>query len=360
MDDFPDGEPQVGDVLAGKYVVERVIGRGGMAVVVAARHADLGVSRAIKIPHPEQRHLPPVRERLMREARIAAQLRSEHVVRIHDTGRLADGTPYLVMEHLEGSDLGQVIKDHGPLPIKEAVLCMLMACDALGEAHAMGVVHRDLKPANLFLTTQPNGLPCIKILDFGIARLSEAGSSDPTLTRAGERLGSPAYMAPEQSRSAEVDERADVWALGMILYELVTGQQALLAEDADRPGAFVILDEPVAPTALRPDLPPGLESVILWCLERDPARRLQSADRLKTGLIPFGPKVRLIDVTRAAAAPDYATTVSLTPTVLRRTTAPPPCEPGRGAAPAVPRAAPLPSAPPARRPRRRASRGGGG
>lgn len=326
MHESLDGAPHVGDVIGGKYVVERIIGTGGMAVVVAARHTELGVLRAIKVPCKGAREIPAALERFKREAWIAAQLRSEHVARVYDTGRLEDGTPFIVMEHLEGCDLGQVVRNHGALPAKEAVLCVLQACDAMQEAHAVGIIHRDLKPSNLFLTTHANGFPCVKVIDFGVAKMKDAHGSDAALTRVGEQLGSPAYMAPEQRRAEEIDARTDVFALGAILYELVTGQRALVVQDPTRPGSFVLREQIPPPSTLGQDIPRGLEEVILWCLERDPGRRLQSIAALKTGIAPFGPRVKQVDPERTSSADDCTTTIVLNPVAAKKTTMTASCE----------------------------------
>src|SRR6185369_14271166 len=144
--------------------------------------------------------------------------------------RLDDGTPYIVMEHLEGSDLGQVLRLHGALSVKEAVFCILQACYGLAQAHRLGIIHRDIKPSNLFLTRRPNGMPYVKVLDFGIAKVRDPYAGDE-MTQAEELIGSPGYMAPEQKAGGVVDERADVWALGAVLYELLTGQHPFLKGD---------------------------------------------------------------------------------------------------------------------------------
>jgi len=158
----------VGDVLAGKYRVEKILGMGGMGIVVAAMHLDLREMRAIKLIRPDARSAQSV-ERFLREARAVVRLRSEHVAEVYDVGRLESGAPYIVMELLEGQDLSTISKMRGTLPIEEAVLYVTQACHALAEAHAAGIVHRDLKPGNLFLTRRPDGSVCIKVLDFGIS-----------------------------------------------------------------------------------------------------------------------------------------------------------------------------------------------
>lgn len=278
----------VGDVLAGKYRVERVLGMGGMGVVVAATHLDLREVRAIKLMRPELASDQAV-ERFLREARAVVRLRSEHVAEVYDVGRLESGAPYIVMEMLEGQDLSAVLKERGRLPVDEAVLYIAQACHALTEAHEAGIVHRDLKPGNLFLTRRADGSPCIKVLDFGISKhLSHHG--DEEMTGAREIMGSPLYMAPEQMRAArQVDARADVWALGAILYKLLTGRAPFQAATVPEIFAATLGKQVRPPSFIRPELPKGLDAVILRCLDKIAQRRYSSASDLFAALRPFGP-----------------------------------------------------------------------
>ena len=194
------GLPVAGDLLADKYRVERLIGVGGMGAVLAAKHIDLDERVAIKMLLP---HIPTHGEpvaRFLREAQAAAKIRSDHVVRIYDVGRLDSGAPFIVMEYLEGSDLAQTTDARGPLPIEDAVGYVLQACEAIASAHALGIVHRDLKPANLFLTTMPDGSARVKVLDFGISKVSRGDvSSSMGLTSTTSIMGTPAFMPPEQA-----------------------------------------------------------------------------------------------------------------------------------------------------------------
>ncbi|MEO5726287.1 MAG: serine/threonine-protein kinase, partial [Byssovorax sp.] len=216
-----------GDVIAGKYRIEQVLGVGGMGAVVAAAHLDLGRRVALKIMLPELAESPEFAARFIREARAAASITGEHVVRVFDVSKMDDGTLYMVMELLDGRDLHQVLKERGPLPIDEATGWLLEACDALAEAHARGIVHRDLKPSNLFIVEQSGVQGVLKVLDFGISKstgLQAAHDGGPTLTTADSILGSPYYMSPEQIRNAKtVDARADLWSLGVILHKMLTG-----------------------------------------------------------------------------------------------------------------------------------------
>jgi eukaryotic-like serine/threonine-protein kinase len=281
----------VGDVLAGKYRVEKVLGMGGMGVVVAATHLDLREVRAVKLMRPDAESEQSV-ERFLREARAVVRLRSEHVAEVYDVGRLESGAPYIVMEMLEGQDLAAFQKRRGPLPIDEAVLYVSQACHALAEAHAAGIIHRDLKPGNLFLTLRTDGSPCVKVLDFGISKhTSPLGEGlDPEMTGARDLMGSPLYMAPEQMRSArKVDARADVWSLGAILYKLLIGRAPFQAPTIPEIFAAALGKPARLPSSIRPEIPRGLDAVILRCLDKLPSRRYATAADLFTALRPFGP-----------------------------------------------------------------------
>ncbi|WP_437591228.1 protein kinase domain-containing protein [Sorangium sp. So ce1000] len=277
-----------GDVIAGKYRVDRVLGRGGMGIVVAASHLLLPQRVAIKLLLSDES--PALLARFLREARAVVRLKGEHVVRVFDVGELGSGVPYIVMEYLEGEDLSDVVRESGTLGVVDAADYVLQACVAMAEAHAAGIVHRDLKPANLFLTTTPGGAKLIKVLDFGISKEApgsiEGGGASLTQTR--EMLGSPIYMSPEQMRSSRsVDARSDVWALGAVLYRLLVGQPPFEAPALAELVLQVASAEPIPPTALRSEIPLGLEAVILRCLEKDPARRPQTVADLARALAPF-------------------------------------------------------------------------
>jgi serine/threonine-protein kinase len=279
-----------GEILAGKYRVERTLGMGGMGVVVAATHLDLHEVRAVKLMRADLDD-PQIVERFLREARAVVKLRSEHVAQVFDVGRLPTGAPYIVMELLEGLDLAAVLKKRGTLPLREAVLFIMQACDALAEAHGRGIVHRDLKPANLFLTRREDGSPCIKVLDFGVSKViqPEGECAEAEMTHNGDIMGSPLYMAPEQMRSArEVNARADIWALGSILYKLLTGRAPFQQPTVPEVFTAVMGTEPAQPPSMvRNSLPPGLDAVVMRCLEKDPALRFARALDLKAALSPY-------------------------------------------------------------------------
>jgi eukaryotic-like serine/threonine-protein kinase len=285
-------EPREGDVLAGKFRIERVLGIGGMGMVVSAMHLQLDERVAIKFLLPEALMNAEAVARFGREARAAVKIKSEHVARVTDVGALETGAPYMVMELLRGQDLSQVLRDNGALPIAVAVQYVLQACEALAEAHAIGIVHRDLKPANLFLTARADGSPCIKVLDFGISKVtSPSGSgSDMGMTRTQSIMGSPLYMSPEQMASArDVDQRTDIWAIGCVLYELVTGRVPFEAETMPQLCTLILHTDPPSPRGIRADVSEVLDQVILRCLRRDRTQRYPNVAALAADLASFSP-----------------------------------------------------------------------
>ena len=284
--------PAVGSLVGGKYRVEGTLGEGGMGVILAATHVELGRKVALKLLRA--RRGGEDEARLYREARALSRLTSEHAARVLDVGRLDDGAPYLVIEHLEGSDLARVLRDLGKLPIADAARYVIQASNAISEAHDVGIVHRDLKPSNLFLTKRRDGSPCIKVLDFGISKVEGDAPGDRTLTAPSTVLGSPWYMSPEQlTGNKRVDARTDVWALGVVLYELVTGAPPFDAETAAGVGARIAAGEPVKLRAARPDAPEALEHVVLRCLAKDPEGRYPSVDDMARDLAAISDKPSL-------------------------------------------------------------------
>jgi serine/threonine protein kinase len=280
-----------GDILADKYKVERILGSGGMGIVLAARHVHLDVLVALKLMTDEALEDPVLVARFLREARAAARLRGEHIARVTDVGTLESGAPFQVIEYLEGSDLAARLSNEGPLPISTAVEYVMQACEALDEAHRAGIVHRDIKPSNLFVTRGRNGGACIKVLDFGISKTARLGGPSRKLQGTHSRvlLGSPFYMAPEQLRSArDVDGRVDIWALGATLYELLTAQVPFEAESLLELALQVAQGDPRPLRPLRPDVPPELEGVVMRCLEKDRDKRYVSTQALASALAPFG------------------------------------------------------------------------
>jgi len=286
-----------GTVLADKYRVDRMLGEGGMGVVLAATHLQLRQKIAVKLLRPEAMANPSLIERFEREARAAARVHGEHVARVIDVGKLAGGLPYIVMEYLEGEDLERTLTRRGPLPVEEIVDYLLQTCEAVGEAHAANIVHRDLKPANLFLATRPNhDVPIVKVLDFGISKILEPETD--AITRTSALMGTAYYMSPEQLTSAKkVDTRTDIWALGVILYELLAAKRPFEAGTMPEVVALILENSPTPLQTLRTDVPDGLVAVIGKCLRKMDDRYQTVAD-LANALEPFAPQHARSLVTR--------------------------------------------------------------
>jgi serine/threonine protein kinase len=279
-----------GDVIAGKYEVEKVLGAGGCGVVVGAKHRALGERVAIKLLQRSAMRSPESVERFAREARAAARIKSEHVARVNDFGTTESGIPYMIMEHLEGEDLGALLARDKRVPLELAVDYVLMACDAVAEAHALGIVHRDLKPANLFVTRSIDGRPLLKVLDFGISKLVDGGEFGASVTQTQAVLGSPLYMSPEQMEaSRDVDARADVWALGTILYQMLAGAPPFEAQTVPLLYVKVLSGEKPTPLADRgvTGVPDEVAAAIERCLSRHPEQRYPSVGNLALALAPY-------------------------------------------------------------------------
>ncbi len=298
---------QPGQIIAGKYRVDRTLGVGGFGVVVAATHMQLEERVAIKILLPEAAKNPAAAERFLREAKAAVRIRSEHVARVTDVGTFSasDGsqTPYMVMEYLEGCDLSTLVKTRGAQQIHDVCEFVMQACEAIAEAHALGIVHRDLKPANLFLTHRVDGAPCIKVLDFGISKITTTNEADKGMTKSSDVMGSPYYMSPEQMRSTRaVDARSDIWALGAILYELVAGAPPFDGETMTALIVNIMQEAPRDLLSRRSDLPRPLHETILRCLQKDPGARFQDVSALAYALAPFAPARAQGGLSRVSAA----------------------------------------------------------
>jgi eukaryotic-like serine/threonine-protein kinase len=286
---------QQGELLAGKYRVERVLGAGGMGYVVAALHEQLGQRVAVKLLVPELCENEDSVTRFLREARAAVQIHSEHVARVIDVGELTNGSPYMVMEFLSGHDLAEELDLPGQLDIEVAIDYVLQASEAVAEAHSLNLIHRDLKPANLFLTHRPDGSSLVKVLDFGISKAINVDDNvlepTPSLTATHSLLGSPAYMSPEQIRRPKsVDTRTDIWSLGSILFELLARDPPFNADSPIALLAAVVSDPLPSIREIRPDVPPELEAVIAKCLEKKPEDRYQTVAELADALAPFAPR----------------------------------------------------------------------
>jgi serine/threonine protein kinase len=277
-----------GTILAGKYRVERVLGKGGMGLVLEARHLALDERVALKFLLPEFATDQVATERFLREARASVKIKSEHVARVSDVGTLETGAPYMVMEFLEGSDLSKVLQTHGVLQVSDAVDFLIQGCEAIAEAHSYGIVHRDMKPANLFLTHRPDGTPLVKVLDFGISK--HTGSGVDNLTSTTMAMGSALYMSPEQMKQTRsVDHRTDIYALGIALYELLAGKQPFFADSLPQLCAEILTGTPAPLCERRPDIPPQLAAVIERAYERERDKRYQSIAEFVIALAPYAP-----------------------------------------------------------------------
>ena len=289
--DYEQPPVEIGECVADKYRIREVLGSGGVGVVVAADHLELEEIVALKFLKRRASSDAVLLKRFMREAKAAARLKSEHATRVMDVGRLDDGSPYMVMEFLNGSDLSAVLTEHRKLPVEVAVDFILQACEAVAEAHSHGIIHRDLKPANLFLTKRADGSPLIKVLDFGIAKANSENALEDSakrLTSSQAMVGSPLYMSPEQIQSPQdVDARSDIWSLGVILYELLTGRPPF--DGTTLPTLLAaLLSSTAEPMRMRRlDLPEELDRAVLRCLHRDRDQRPQDLGALARDLVPF-------------------------------------------------------------------------
>ena len=311
------GSVRAGEVIAGKFQIERILGEGGMGYVVAARHLQLGQMVALKFIK-EDVSSPEFKARFLREARNTVKLKSKHVSRVLDVGTIDDGAPYMVMEYLEGTDLSELLQQRGPFQVAETAEYVIQACEAIAEAHGYGIVHRDLKPANLFLTRGTGGEAVVKVLDFGVSKVMDldedtsAREHDSVMTKATDLLGSPSYMAPEQVVSArDADSKSDVWSLGVIIFRLISGKAPFAGNSL---GDLIqkIVHGPLPNLRdLRPDIPEGLEHVIWRCFERDRTKRPDAVE-LARMLAPYaGPNAtpsleRIAILGPALVRPQYA------------------------------------------------------
>jgi eukaryotic-like serine/threonine-protein kinase len=295
-----------GELVAGKYQVVKLIGEGGVGFVVSAMHKELGEMVALKFLRPEARINGEIVARFSREARAAARIKSEYVARVFDVGSVDDGAPFIVMEYLEGDNLCDVLRERGPLSVRVAVEYVMQACEALSAAHAIGIVHRDIKPENLFLARRTRGLSLIKVLDFGISKVALTGSPfecELPMVQTLLPMGSPVYMSPEQIRaSCNIDARTDIWSLGCVIFELLTGSAAFDAPSLTQLSATILEQSPPPLRFLRPDVPPELESVVLRCLEKEPSQRFRNVAELAVALYPFAPPRARISAERCRSA----------------------------------------------------------
>ncbi|WP_437812195.1 protein kinase domain-containing protein [Sorangium sp. So ce1078] len=310
------GIPKPGEIIGGKYRIEHIIGQGGMGVVVAARHTTLMRRVALKFLLPREHREPQDVARFLREAQAAAAITSQHVAQVIDVGTTDAGLPYFVMEFLRGINVAELIARRGPLSIEDAVGYVLEVCEAIAEAHALGIVHRDLKPSNIFLAEREDGSSQIKVIDFGISKALDACAlgTDSKLTSTRMVLGSPPYMSPEHVRSARnVDTRTDIWAIGVILYEMLTARLPFEAETASAIFASIVADRPTPPRSHRADLPDELERVILSCLQKRAYQRPQTVADLARALAPLAPERARAPLERILCAGPGVATVRTAP-----------------------------------------------
>lgn len=290
-----------GDVIADKYKVVSLLGAGGVAYVISAVHLELGELVALKFLRPESLAHEEVVARFASEARAVARIKSEHVAHVFDVGTLPDGAPFIVMEYLDGKNLAEVLHEHGRLSAKVAVDYVLQACEALACAHAAGIVHRDIKPENLFLTQSAGSVEVVKVLDFGISK-SALAAAEPGGRRYAHTMlpmGTPGYMSPEQIRACgTVDARTDVWALGCVLSELMTGQCVFDAPTLLQLSATILERDPLPLRKILPEAPPELEALIQKCLDKNVDNRFQDVAELAIALYPFGPRRSRISAER--------------------------------------------------------------
>jgi serine/threonine-protein kinase len=302
---FLDTPFEPGEVVGGRYRIERIVACGGMGVIVAARHIELEEMVAIKFLKGEFAAKPEVVGRFAREAKAAAKIKCEYTATVHDVGISPERGPYIVMEYLEGEDLEHVLAADGRMPFALAAELIMQAGEALANAHAKGIIHRDIKPANLFVVKNDHDVPVIKVLDFGVSKAALTGNvfgGAISLVKTQSLVGSPVYMSPEQLRfgNQDVAFTSDVWSLGAVLYELVSGSTAFTGATITQLCAAVLEVDPV-PVGERVELPAGLADTIMRCLEKDPSRRWQSVAELVVALAPYAPTRACMMVDRVVA-----------------------------------------------------------
>jgi serine/threonine protein kinase len=278
-----------GTILADKYRVERVLGAGGMGVVVQVTGVGSAEVSALKFLRPSVARDPIAAKRFLREAAAAGRIQSPHVVRISDVGELASGSPYLVMEYLEGTTLDRLLAGGKRIALEQACDLALQAAEGLAAAHAMGVLHRDIKPANLHIGRGPDGEDLLKIADFGVSKILDPEDPEgPSLTRTQTSVGSPLYMSPEQMRSARTaDFRADQWSLGAVVYRMATGHLPFDAKSLPRLCVQVLQADFMPVKDRCPDLPVELAAAVERCLRLLPDERFADIAAFAEALAPF-------------------------------------------------------------------------
>ncbi len=292
-----------GDVVGGKYRIGRLIGDGGMGTVYEAKHEVLGTAVALKFLHPELAKRPGLVARFLREAQVSARIQSPHVTRVTDVEQSPDGSAFIVMELLSGESLQEVLDRERKLAVPRAVDHALQILAGLEAAHALSVVHRDLKPDNVFVSPSHGG-PLLRLLDFGIAKVRESTEYKKGLTRPGALMGTPEYMAPEQAFAADqVDHRADLYSVGAMLYEMLSGDRPAYGDDARAIAEAVMAGRVRRLESLAPDVPPGLAEVVHRAMDPVPARRFGSAHEMRQALAPHATELSHAGRLAASTAP---------------------------------------------------------
>jgi serine/threonine protein kinase len=285
--DIAEGAPRImgstdytGQTLSDKYHLTTLLGQGGMGAVYRGEHIVIGKKVAVKFLHADLAGNAEVVKRFYREAQAAAAIGHDSIIDVLDVGLSPNGEPYLVMEYLEGESLGDMLARTGPLDLAAALGIAEPALRALAAAHAKGIVHRDLKPDNIFIVRQPSGPPKIKLIDFGISKFADGGGAEK-LTQTGSVMGTPAYMAPEQARGASsLDHRADLYSMGVILYEMLTGKLPFSGSNFTEIIVNILTVEPIPPVQAHPGFPAEATAVVLRALAKDPAARFENAEAM--------------------------------------------------------------------------------
>jgi serine/threonine-protein kinase len=318
---------QPGQILAEKYRIVRLLGQGGMGAVYEGENVRIRRRVAIKTLHASVSSRSDVVQRFEREAQAAGRIGSEHIVEVLDMGDLPDGTRFMVMEYLEGSTLGERIVKRGRIPPREVVPILAQLLEGLAAAHQAGIIHRDLKPANVFLSAQKAGQgDFVKILDFGVSKFSALSGEEMSMTRTGAVVGTPYYMSPEQAKGARnLDARSDLYAVGVILYEAITGQVPFNAETFNELIFKIALESPPPPEQFVPGLDPSFSAIVRRAMAREVGERYQSAGELRAALIAWAS-----DFDRRAAEPSRAPATQVLPMMA------PPAQPRSGPTGTVP------------------------
>jgi len=302
-------------VLSERYRILRKLGEGGMGVVYLAEHVVIEKKLALKVLFPDLTRRADLVQRFMQEAKSASRIGHENVIDITDFGQSPEGYVFIAMEYLSGQDLGQLLKSAGSLPWARAQPIVVQIVKALRAAHERGIIHRDMKPENIFIIPRDDGREFVKVLDFGIAKVMGLDEDVPRLTRTGMIFGTPEYMSPEQAQGQPVDHRVDIYAVGCIMFHVLTGRVPFKADSFMGILSKHMMEAPESPRALNPAIEPGIEAVILRAMQKDPAKRFQSMSELLQALSPAaGDFSGAISAAQAQTAPRSAV-VPLSPPV---------------------------------------------